>query len=284
MRILVIGCGSIGTRRAKILAKMGHELWLIDADQARASDLQVSLKPPLGGPLHLSFATLHGAIADSETRSPDAALLCTPPDSGRVGQIKACADLGVKGIFVEKPVAIDYETVKSVIELAILARGQNVITMGACNLRFTPGMNELRKVKGSPRYGRFTMGQAAKYWNPNHKHISLILDSIHELDLARSVLGPIKSIRGRSSALTALVSVHHEGGWSQIDLNRVSDPPVRLASVESTEDGVAMRVKTDDGMYGREMRHFLDCVEKGERTCNPLEQAADTCRWALEVA
>ena len=129
------------------------------------------------------------------------------------------------------------------------------------------------------------MGQHSKYWSKGHKPLSMILDSIHELDLAVSLLGPITSIRGRSDETTALVSVHHEGGNSSlVSLDRVHELPVRIASVESPEDGLAIEVKTDDGMYEREMRHFLDCVEKGEPTCNPLEQAAETCRWALEIA
>ena len=36
-------------------------------------------------------------------------------------------------------------------------------------------------------------------------------------------------------------------------------------------------------MYRREMEHFMDCVETGEETMNPLREAAETTKRALEV-
>lgn len=295
MKILIVGCGSIGTRRAKILVEMGHEVlgsdtcWPLDGGWV-ADDWCKETG---------AVAAHHPSITEVLDLPQDAVLICTPPDSDRAVQIRQFLTLNIGGLFVEKPLATSGEDLghpqaSDNISAAlwaprepgdILAKPADTITMGACNLRFTPGIDDLRKVKGSPLYGRFTMGQHSKYWSKDHKPLSMILDSIHELDLAVSLLGPITSIRGRSDEQTAMVSVHHEGGnSSQISLDRVHEPPVRIASVESPEDGLAIEVKTDDGMYEREMRHFLDCVEKGESTCNPLEQAAETCRWALEIA
>ena len=284
MRVLIIGCGSIGTRRAKILAKMGHEIWCQDADVHRA----VALAKGIGYPQRAH------AYADWQTATPcEAALICTPPDSGRPEQIERCLSMGVRGLFVEKPLALDAREVSDVTDLlteqwavaGVIERYPDAVTMGACNLRFVGGISGLRKIKKPWRLAAFRMGQHRKYWSPKHQPISMILDSIHELDLAVHLNGPIESIRGYSETDVAEVSVHHEGGGlSHLHLDRVTDPPVRSVTITKKGDRDFLRLMTNDGMYQREMEHFIGCVEAGMQTCNPLRQAAEVCARALEVA
>lgn len=38
-----------------------------------------------------------------------------------------------------------------------------------------------------------------------------------------------------------------------------------------------------DAMYAAEMRHFIDCAERGAPTCNPIGQASETLRILLEA-
>jgi hypothetical protein len=143
----------------------------------------------------------------------------------------------------------------------------------------------LAGTEGSPKFARFIMGQAARFWSPDHKPLSLILDSIHELDLAAHLLGPITSIRGRSTELACEVHTHHpDGSYAVVSMNRTADPPVRIAVVTTPDDERAIRLRTDDDMYTRELQYFLQHVAKGEQTFNPLTNAAAVCRAALEVA
>lgn len=293
----MLGCGSIGTRRAKLLGEMGHSVvgvdpkWTIRA----AEDWRKSVKATEAYETE-AYDTDELLMVDDVSGPFDVALICTPPDSGRARQIVECLMLGVRGVFVEKPLALTSKEVAGIVTVfAQLGKGtsdlegarQNVVSMGACNLRFVPGLRGkggLADVPGSPKYGRFTMGMAEKYWSATHTPISMALDSIHELDLARYLLGPIESVRGRSDKKAALLSVHHTGGnWSEIALDRRHDPPVRIATVESPKDMRGIRVATGDGMYRREMSYFLSKVAAGQPTTNPIAQAAQTCLAALEV-
>ena len=273
----MVGVGSIGTRRAKILAGMGHVVGLVDPIGAG----QFAQEPSARFPYFYDLSHVRGPW--------DAAVICTPPDSGRPEQIEQCLSMGVRGLFVEKPLALDVSDVDEVLSMGLISHDRigplmATVTMGACNLRFVGGISGLRKIKKPWRLAAFRMGQHRKYWSPAHKPTSMILDSIHELDLAVHLNGPIESIRGYSETDVAEVSVHHEGGGlSHLYLDRWTDPPVRSVTVTRGTDRDFLRLKTNDGMYEREMRHFMECVERGEQTCNPLRAAAEVCARALEV-
>ena len=271
MRCLIIGCGSIGTRRAKILASMGHEVFASDPDLGQQQRLIASLPDRLRNP---------------DLGQPEAVLICTPPDSGRPEQIERCLGMGVRGLFVEKPLALslsDVDEIRYIFE-RLYKNGEDITTMGACNLRFVGGVSGLRKIKKPWRLAAFRMGQHKKHWSATHRPISMILDSIHELDLAVHLNGPIQSIRGYSETDSAEVSVHHVGGGlSHLYLDRWTDPPVRSVTVTRGGDRDFLRLQTNDSMYEREMRHFMECVEAGVQTCNPLRAAAEVCARALEV-
>ena len=285
MRVLIIGAGSIGTRRARILAGMGHEV--------HGYDPAWSTKGAKGGSITdwcVATGAVSGASFLSGDTAYDAALICTPPDSGRPEQIQRCLSMGVRGLFVEKPLALDVSDVDEVLSMGLVSHDRigplmATVTMGACNLRFVGGVSGLRKIKKPWRLAAFRMGQHRKHWSAAHRPISMILDSIHELDLAVHLNGPIESIRGYSETDVAEVSVHHEGGGlSHLHLDRVTDPPVRSVTITRKGDRDFLRLMTNDGMYEREMAHFIGCVEAGMQTCNPLRQAAEVCARALEVA
>lgn len=268
MNLLLLGCGSIGTRRARILAKKGHAVWCSDPDIHRAVAVAKALEP-------------RGHVYDGGPGDFDAALICTPPDSGRPEQVAMCTDLGVRALFVEKPLALDLSDVDEIRGYTALPP----VTMGACNLRFCGGVSALRKTPKPWRLATFRMGQHAKHWSPTHTPVSLVLDSIHELDLAVHLQGPIASIRGYSETDVAEVSVHHEcGGLSHVMLDRQTDPPIRQVRIQRRGDYDMLRLMTGHEMYVREIEHFIRCVETGEQTCNPLRDAAEVCGWALEVA
>ena len=268
MRVLIVGAGSIGTRRAKILVSQGHEIGLVD---------------PAGAGYFADHKWPWAAAIDHMHGAWDAAFICTPPDSGRPEQLDNLnRRFDLMGLFVEKPLALGASDVDEIMRIR-LANG--TVTMGACNLRFVGGVSGLRKIKKPWRLAAFRMGQHRKHWSPTHKPISMILDSIHELDLAVHLNGPIESIRGYSETDVAEVSVHHtNGGLSHLHLDRVTDPPVRSVTITRKGDRDFLRLMTNDGMYEREMEHFIGCVEAGMQTCNPLRQAAEVCARALEVA
>ena len=269
MKILVIGCGSIGTRRAKILAAMGHEVW--GHDKWWSNEDAHRWTEDVGAA---------GIITNQEWEGFDAALVCTPPDHERVEQVRKLVGK-VHGLFIEKPLALTFSDAEIIGAMASVVQ----TTMGACNLRFAPGVDRLHSLdEYRAKRGTFVMGQHDRFWSPNHKPISMALDSIHEIDLAVWLLGPIMSIRGDSQRDHAYISIHHtEGGHSTIELDRISDPPRRSAKIAAGGKHIEIAINGDPSMYEYEMQHFVDCVEAGVATCNRIEDAAEVCRWTMEV-
>lgn len=273
MRILIVGCGSIGARRARLLKEMngGHELYFYDQNRFKALELANSL----GG----HVASQNGIRGDYEV-----VLICTPPDSGRPEQIEAAHNRALRGLYVEKPLALERSDLDE-IGYDLKRRITKPVTMGACNLRFVGGLSALRKLKRPWQLLSLTMRQHEKYWNPQHQKCSMILDSIHELDLAVWLNGRIESIRGWSNLGASEVSLHQvDGGLTHIFMDRKGDPPRRRVEIRNGADYTSVDVKVDDNVYRREMQHFMQCVESGTPSCNPLHEVVELNLRALEVA
>ena len=260
MRCLVIGCGSIGTRRARLLAEMGHDVVGVDTDPGRVEALSA-----------------YGVESAEYGDGMDVALICTPVGV-RLDPIRYAIAAGVRGLFIEKPVAMEMTTAKAMLETL---DDTGIITMGACNFRFDPRL----KAIGEPTTLVLEMGQNWRYWSDLHQPVTLMMDDIHELDLAHHLAGPIVGVSGCSTLRRADALVKHaNGSRSHIHLNRVSDPPHRtVTSYEGHGRIVASLWPTDPEVYRLEMEHFLACVEDVSPTCNPLASAVETLGWALEV-
>lgn len=141
-----------------------------------------------------------------------------------------------------------------------------------------------------------------------------VLDCIHEVDLALWLLGearlvaavtrPATSLGLQTDGLAELLLEHAAGALASVHVNFVQRNYRRsieligshgsiawdfaAGSVERYgEDGtLAQRVQQPESwqlndMYVEEMAHFLRCIQTGEATCNPVEQAAQTLVLAL---
>lgn len=272
MRCLIIGCGSIGSRRAKILAEMGHEVYGMDEDVAKAGEAT-------GG----KIVTVD-ELAENKLGEWDAILVCTPP-VGRMellNHVVHAAPVGrLKGLFVEKPLEVDPVALNTIVDHLIVPWVP--VTMGACNMRFDERLSPLPDWVKDSEVVDFRMGQAAKHWSAGHQKVSLILDDIHELDLALWLRGEPSEVQGYSEEDSSQLKLTQEHGISWVTLDRITTPPVRLIA---SMRGDCPRINLwppDPDMYRREMEHFLECVKEGKPTCNPLAQAAETLKWALEV-
>lgn len=269
---LVLGCGSIGTRRARLLRILGHETYLFDVDEDKTAAVGWGTIPGLPG-------------ADVDIT---AVFICTPADSDRAFQIRSAMEYNPKGIFVEKPVATTPKQLDEIEHLYAEAFSRNIVTMGACNMRFAKTLWNGRPIAtqtGNWTDAHFVMRQAAHLWSPAHRPISLALDSIHEIDLATYMLGPASSVVGQSSLDECRAVIGHAGGArSLIEMDRTTDPPLRYVMLKS-RDGEMYRVDYDTlDMYAHEMEHFLNaCADPHVRNTNPLNEAVRTCRVALEI-
>lgn len=275
MRCLVVGCGSIGSRRARVLAEMGHEVWAFDTDEKKVDALYpgTTIIPSYGPNYWIGPGDGY-----------DVAFICTPPDV-RLEPIRGCIQKSnLKGLFVEKPLALDMTTANAILGLL---EGANVVDMGACNMRYDGRLAGFA-LPEETKTVEYRMGQHSKYWSANHQPISLILDDIHELDLAlHFARSPVKEYAGWSNKdMAACWFKHRNGTKSIVHLDRETDPPERWIMWASKTDvlGKINLWPGDPEMYRREMEDFLKCVELGKPSPNPLSQAAEVLGWALEVA
>lgn len=262
-----MGCGSIGSRRAKILFDMGdEEVWVTDNVREKADFL----------------AEYNDGIGVWDGEEVDSVLVCTPPDDHVTSVIDAVG-MGIRGLYVEKPIAL---TAWDLDKIEAAAR-EVPVTMGACNLRF---MADGMKIDMGPAAWTARMGQHSKYWSPNHRPISMALDSIHDIDLLEHKAGRITRIIGTSYLNDAnLKTVHENGSVGHVFLDRTADPPVRFLKVSGLgADGWPLDARwelwpPDPEMYVREMQHWVACVREGVPTCNPLDSAIRLTRMVLEA-
>lgn len=122
---LVIGCGSIGSRHARLLGELGHALWCADLDMARAQALADALPSAAAVQLDPRIA-----------RVADAVFVCTWPDT-HLSYARWSIEYAVP-TFIEKPLALGLEGVE---ELVLLAQERKAKTMVACNYRFHPALD-----------------------------------------------------------------------------------------------------------------------------------------------
>lgn len=301
MKILVVGCGSIGTRHASNLARLGGvELLLYDVDLARSQ----SLAQALGG---MVIPNLEDGLASV----PDAALICTPtylhiPLALRALQAGA-------HLLIEKPLS---HTLDGTDELIREAASLKRVLLVGCNLRFHRPITILKHwldegAIGRPLYGRFLYGNYLPNWRPQedyrhtysaHAEMSggVPLEGVHEIDCARWFLGEpsmVLAMTGRVSQLeidtddVAEILVRFaSGAMAEIHLDYlrprrgrscelIGDEGLSIWRAEGKHpERSSLELHRLDGrneqqafdmdlneMYIEEIRHFLQCI-KGEES------------------
>lgn len=218
MKILVLGCGSIGsrhTRNASALAQVA----VVDAQVERAEPLVRELDAKF-------FLSLEQAL----DWRPDAAVIATPHTT-HVELASRLVQAGVP-VLIEKPIADSLSGIDDM--LATASRG-NVPVFVVCNMRFHPGVATLRQHLasiGKPYFARASYGNYLPDMRPNADYRSLycarkasgggvILDAIHEIDYLTWLFGDtvgISAAAGRLSDLDidvedyAAINLHHSGG------------------------------------------------------------------------
>jgi predicted dehydrogenase len=184
MKTLVVGCGSIGQRRARILHDLGCEVVTYDTVYKRMFDLSLELKGSIVPEYSIGVECC------------DAIVICTPPET-HLRFAQQAAAVG-KPVFVEKPIALNAST-----DLDNFVCDVKVVNMGACNMRFHSAVMEVRQLVEEHAFGdvislRFEFGHDLKQWRDGAEDSyqnGVLLDVIHELDLAYYLGGRVQSIQ-----------------------------------------------------------------------------------------
>lgn len=296
--ILIVGGGSIGRRHLRNLRELGAgPLGVVEPDAKRRQRVRDDHGCEV-------FADLDGGL----DRAP-ARVLVTSPTHLHAGQTLAALARGCD-VFVEKPLCDRPEDLAPLAEAA-----RDAITLVGCNMRFHPGPAAVKAAIERGDLGRILCarlyaGSHLPGWHPGEDYRAgysanaamgggCILDFIHEIDLARWLLGNVERVYCEAGHLSALeidvedvasiVCRHAGGAISSIHLDYVQRPAERGIRVVG-EAGVARwDMETDsppagwefNQVYLDEMTHWLSCCETRRATTLPIADAVEVTRVAL---
>lgn len=190
-RILVIGGGSIGTRHARnLLSRRTGVVIVIDPDPSRREALEKEFGVRTGTDVSAALASFQ----------PDIVFICSPT-ALHVPQALQSVGAGAH-VFMEKPLSHSLEGVE---ELRRKAQETKRIVMVGCNMRFHPGVKEVKRLLaegaiGVPVSARIVYSGYLPSWRPGQDYKKsysasveqggAVLDCIHEIDLALWEFGP----------------------------------------------------------------------------------------------
>jgi predicted dehydrogenase len=203
MRIAIIGYGSIAERHARNLRALGvHDLVGYDPSPERTA---------LG---RAADIRMFGSRDEALAQGAAAALICTPTALHASDALAALA--ANHHVFIEKPIAASVRNADRVLRAA---RKQRKLVVVGCNMRFYPAIAFLKKLitrgdLGKALSARLEFGHYLPAWRPQQDYRAsysakrgqggVILDAIHELDVAQWLFGPVSRVfcaAGRASNL-----------------------------------------------------------------------------------
>jgi predicted dehydrogenase len=259
-RFVVAGCGSIGKRHIKNLLDLR-------AGEVLAFDVQAERRREVGAALGVETLASAEAVW---ARQPDV-LLVAVPTALHMSLALAAAERGIH-LFIEKPLASSWDGVD---RLLGLVRQREIVSLVGCNLRFHPGLAQVKQLLGERSVGRLIaarveVGQYLPDWHPWEDYRQsysaraelgggTILDAIHEIDYIRWLLGDVTGVFCLAAKLSRL----------EID----------------TEDTAALLLRFASGALGEV---HLDYIQRAySRTCQIIgdegtihwDFAAGQVRW-----
>lgn len=245
MRIAVLGCGSIGRRHIRNLFALG-ETNVIGFD-----------------PTESATAAARGEVGCIVTNTLDGIwrfgpeiVFVTAPTSHHIPMAIEAANRSCH-LFLEKPLS---HTLEGADQLLAAVEKRGLITMGACNMRFHPGPETVKRLLernhiGRILSGRIHTGSYLPHWRPQSDFRQsysaspieggAIRDCIHEIDLATWYLGdaevaasvalPADSLKIDVDGLAEILLRHRSGALSSVHLNFVQRDYSRSCQILGTE-------------------------------------------------
>src|SRR5438093_9551160 len=207
MRVLILGYGSMGRRRAAAAYAFEHEVGVYDPRSDRdcaAEHLAAASAGDMGGSRAVGFTTEDEALA----WRPDAVVISAPArDHARF--IAACAERIGAPMFVEKPIA------RTATELDPASAHGFYIQVG-CNWRFHPLVCEFKNRMAldpteAPTKAEFWELSDAMLRTSLRRYEDALLEcGSHEIDLALYLLGPAVARYARCEGTAWRVDLRHE--------------------------------------------------------------------------
>ena len=197
VKVLVVGCGSIGKRHARLLGERPDvEVWVCDALE---SNLAAAVEQAPGAKPYTDYAS---ALADK----PDAVYVCTPNHLHAPMSIAALR-VGCN-VLCEKPLADTVENAEAIAEAA--AASDRMLQVGY-SLRSHGGLRRVQELVATGDCGTliggramvgtyFTLMCATTPYRMTEEN-ALIVDYTHLLDYLRLFFGDLERVSAESAAL-----------------------------------------------------------------------------------
>lgn len=218
MKVLVVGCGSIGQRHAANVAALAT-LGVCDTDPGVAE----ACAKQLGGQ---AFNRLHDALH----WGPRAVVVSTPHRSHL--EVASRAVAAGADVLIEKPLSHGLDGVAGFLDAA-KAAGRRALAV--CNMRFHPGPASLREALpavGKVLFARAHFGNYLPAMRPGRDYRELyaarraegggvVLDAVHEIDYLTWLFGRVESVACHAAKLSdldldvedhALIALRHASG------------------------------------------------------------------------
>ncbi len=318
MRVLIIGCGSIGMRHMRNLKSLGvNNLIAVDfvEDRLKYAQDECGAQP---------FDSLDNALQTGA----DVAFITTPSHL-HVSNALQAAQAGCH-LFIEKPLAHSEDGLNELVEVV---QQNNLITMLGCNTRFHHGPAAIKRLLGEGAIGRVTSAtlNAGNYlpdWHPDRDYRlrysaqramggGVVLDAIQEIDYARWLFGEVLEVFGYGGKLSSLdidvedtanILMKFKVGFSaMIHIDYIQRPYARSCRVIGEEGTIIWDITapsqlqwffaktgqwnvieppqnyTINDMYIKELCHLLDCVKQHKQTAIDIQEAVQVTRIALAI-
>jgi predicted dehydrogenase len=306
VKVAVLGLGSAGSRHARNLLALGHDVVAFDPSPREA---------PAGVVL---------VESEQEAIRTSVAVVVASPNVLHAAQAVAALDEG-RHVLVEKPLAITAEDALAV-EQAALRGG---LTCGvAMNLRFLGALEAFKALLaagrlGTPRLAEAVFGYDLRRWRPDSDYREsysarselgggIVLDAVHELDYLLWLLGPIASVAAETDRVSTLeIDVEdvalallrfRSGAVGTVSLN-FFEPAYRRGCVLVGTDAVArwdwgsdeILVRDGDGAtdslpagdieqtYADVVCDFVDAVESGGVPRTSCQEGVEAVRVAEAI-
>lgn len=201
MKVGVIGLGSIGSRHARNLRALGHEVIGYDPSAASCAKYAES-----GGVC---------AVSPDEIYIGCQAVIVASPSQYHLQDSLAAVGQG-KHVLIEKPLA---HTMRGIEDLLEMARSKSLVVALGMNMRFNPAIRRLNEYVQDGKLGRILW---ANYWHSSYlpdwrpsadykagyaadpKSGGVLFDVVHGFDLMQYIFGKYRvaaSVAGSSGTL-----------------------------------------------------------------------------------
>ena len=312
MKILIVGCGSIGKRHIENLSKIAG----IEILACRVRGKDHGFEKKFG-------AKVYKSLDNALKEKPDAVFI-TNPTSMHLKTALKTAKAGCH-LFIEKPISHNLKGVK---ELGSLIKRKKLKVFVGYNMRFLWGLQKVREIIKSGKIGKvlYVRAVAGNYlpdWRPSQDYKKsysakaklgggVILDLSHEIDYVRWFMGDAKEVSATTGKISDLqietedfaeINLKFKNdGVGSIHLDYLQRTPQRYCDVIGTKGTVSwdlykrcvcfFDVTTNkwhslkapeydmSSTYAKEIMHFVN-VLKGRET--PLVSFEDGTK-VLEIA